>query len=542
MKIKTKRKILASFLGLSLIAQSLTGCGLSQIQIDQLNQGQSTVNADFGDAPDGNMDAQGLNGNFPTRLSSDGARHLNINDSALGFFTMDGDLPVSAEEGASDPVDPDQVQNLDDPDQQRYDMDAFDDGLSGKDIEANGLSTLDFIVSVDDNAPDQDRYVNILIDFNHDGEWSGLDSNGAEEWAVKNMKVRVTPGMSQAFTTAAFFTGLVPHNSWMRMTLSPEPIDPNAFPNGWDGTGEFASGETEDYLLQNIDTINIEDDGNLFVPPFGPPPPPPPPGGGGGKSSANNQCEINKSYNWEICEGKSKTRLLTINGFAPDSISVTSNNKSVATVSLNESNVTINGKSEGSVTVHIVAKQGNCTYYLTVYVKVKPCPKVKKVKIDCCTPAQIRMDPSQCKNCTVVGWSVFTDETPAGGSSTANGGIVETGSHGEKTDISKSTVVKVGNVIKIVTTYYRCSPCPETENNTAVESDGDGDGICDAQDPWPGFYNDPDTEYYFEYMMYIFNLLGEKMNQNNLFYEIRDANTFQSEGYNDAYQEYQEIQ
>src|SRR5258708_2988542 len=42
------------------------------------------------------------------------------------------------------------------------------------------------------------------------------------------------------------------------MTLSDTPIDATAFPSGWDGTGEFAKGETEDYLLQDHVALDLK--------------------------------------------------------------------------------------------------------------------------------------------------------------------------------------------------------------------------------------------------------------------------------------------
>ncbi len=537
MQITPKKRYLAQATALSLAMNLISACGmnLSTLQNNGGNSGDtgstnSIQGKDFGDAPDQITDSDGLLGKFPTRLSSKGAHHLNLNDSALGFLQKNGLLPVSAEEDAADPADTDGVMNLDDP-SFAYDLDHFDDGLALTNLNGNGTSNLDVIVTVAAGAPKQVRYLNILIDYNHDGEWKGTDMNGASEWAVQNHEVTVKPGESAQITTPDFFTGLYPENSWMRITLSDTPIASSLYPDGWDGTGEFAKGETEDYYYNNTDTFNITQDppASPFPTPSVPPPPPPPGGGGGGgggNGGGGNKCEYNKSYTWEVCEGKSKTRLLTIDGFAPDSISVSSNNPDVASVGKDEANITITGNGEGSTSINIVAKQGGCTYYITVYVKVKKCPKPAKVKKDCCTPAEIRMDPSLCKNCKVVGWTIHTNETPGGGGSSADGSIGLTGSHGETTGISKSTVVVVGNVIKIVTTYYKCDPCPEAA--LADDGDGDNDGICDARDPYADEYNDPDQAQNFYEQLYLFELLGEEQ-QGDLFYEIRDYSAFQSE-------------
>jgi len=109
----------------------------------------------------------------------------------------------------------------------------------------------------------QDAYLNILVDWNTDGDWndnSGCGAVGtaggcAPEWAVKNVPITLLPGCS-TYTSPSFNVGRVRGGSWMRMTLSPEPV-PNDFP--WNGSvstpnGAFMGGETEDYPVRVVNS------------------------------------------------------------------------------------------------------------------------------------------------------------------------------------------------------------------------------------------------------------------------------------------------
>ena len=64
------------------------------------------------------------------------------------------------------------------------------------------------------------------------------------------------------------------YDVWFRVTLSETPVV--AGPEGWDGTGEFQEGETEDYIYRVLPRNEI-DPPPLPPPPFDPNDPPPPP-------------------------------------------------------------------------------------------------------------------------------------------------------------------------------------------------------------------------------------------------------------------------
>ena len=140
-------------------------------------------------------------------------------------------------------------------------------------------------VVVAPTAPDVDRYINVLIDQNRDGEWRNEPNN--PEWVGINQPVSVPPGEARNI-----IVGPIPLRSgftlpvWTRISLTDEQIDPNDFDtyegedtffekNGWDGSapsGGFLGGETEDWLFENSglvpDTnLNAMWGGGVGVPP-----------------------------------------------------------------------------------------------------------------------------------------------------------------------------------------------------------------------------------------------------------------------------------
>ncbi len=195
---------------------------------------------DYGDAPDGGPTGYhalfAQTGQFPTQFSSDGARTLNVDEAYLGSS-------ASAEEGASDPTDPDGLPNLTNTDS--------DDGLTDFFITLTSIpppTTLSVDVSAPEGSPGGTFYLNAIIDLNMDGEWGGQGVNGELEWVVQNQPVQVTPGSTTPFTSPPFGFGngnLLPDGAFMRIALTKEMV-----PANWDGTGEFSSGEIEDHFIQ----------------------------------------------------------------------------------------------------------------------------------------------------------------------------------------------------------------------------------------------------------------------------------------------------
>ena len=101
--------------------------------------------------------------------------------------------------------------------------------------------------------------LNVLIDWNHDGDWNDVLSPACgqtqctPEWVVKNVAVALTPGCNFV-QTPVFQSGQFAGRSWMRLSLTRDPV-PDDYPwNGSAGTpgGFFAGGETEDHPVNVV--------------------------------------------------------------------------------------------------------------------------------------------------------------------------------------------------------------------------------------------------------------------------------------------------
>jgi len=95
-------------------------------------------------------------------------------------------------------------------------------------------------------------YVNVLFDWNQDGEWGDTSEccispdTWAPEHVLENFHFISPPSSNlSAFNPPNFRIGPNPGNVWARFTITEKPIE---LP--WDGSGEFYEGETEDYLLK----------------------------------------------------------------------------------------------------------------------------------------------------------------------------------------------------------------------------------------------------------------------------------------------------
>ncbi len=91
-------------------------------------------------------------------------------------------------------------------------------------------------------------YVNVLFDWNQDGKWQGVSEcaeGSAPEHVLVNFPVPAGyDGYLSALQPANFRVGPQAGYVWSRFTISDTPV-----PEGWNGDGVFADGETEDYLL-----------------------------------------------------------------------------------------------------------------------------------------------------------------------------------------------------------------------------------------------------------------------------------------------------
>ena len=112
-------------------------------------------------------------------------------------------------------------------------------------------------------------FLNILVDWNHDGDWNDVVACGtftptscAPEWAVKNAPATLSPGCNHK-TSPLFPCGPFAGASWMRITLTQVPVSDD-FP--WRGSappprsgqpGYFAGGETEDYPVLQVAASDV---------------------------------------------------------------------------------------------------------------------------------------------------------------------------------------------------------------------------------------------------------------------------------------------
>jgi FlgD Ig-like domain/GEVED domain len=140
-----------------------------------------------------------------------------------------------------------------------------DAGVSGPiQLEACGLASFRLRATVCPALP-LTAYLNVLVDWNQDGDWndnvacvSALQC--VREWAVKNEQLALTPGCSEHITPV-FPVGPRQGPAWMRVTITNTPVH-EGFP--WSGSvgsvnGDFAGGETEDYLVTIApSTVDVE--------------------------------------------------------------------------------------------------------------------------------------------------------------------------------------------------------------------------------------------------------------------------------------------
>jgi hypothetical protein len=107
----------------------------------------------------------------------------------------------------------------------------------------------------------QQAYLNILVDWNQDGDWNdALVCNTAAgpvcayEWAVKNFPVTLLPGCNLLVTPSILAGPLAVKNVWMRMSISADPVTDDYPWAGstitFSGVDYLHEGETEDYLVE----------------------------------------------------------------------------------------------------------------------------------------------------------------------------------------------------------------------------------------------------------------------------------------------------
>ena len=123
---------------------------------------------------------------------------------------------------------------------------------------------LDILVS---NNSQGMAYVNVLIDWNRNGIWQNdpgttFEGNFIPEHCLVNFPVpQGFTGPLSALAPPQIYAGPFNGHMWARFSITEGPVQQtdNSFEPGWNGTGEFLDGETEDYLFFVSPNIPLSD-------------------------------------------------------------------------------------------------------------------------------------------------------------------------------------------------------------------------------------------------------------------------------------------
>lgn len=239
--------------------------------IGMAQSGDDVPLADYGDAPDG-QEAHYLFANddddpeagFPTVFDEDDPDDIHFirhfDPSARVFLGREYTVERN---GKTVDEDEDDTLYFDD-------VDIFSQFPGLRSLPTCEASDLNVRVTVPEEAPQAEYYLNVLFDWNHDGRWRdavrchenpGVADDGlVSEWAVQNLPLHETPyelepGFEGLIRIPDVPTGPDMGEMWVRITITTTPIDTETFVpvresgHGWDGRGEFLFGETEDYFV-----------------------------------------------------------------------------------------------------------------------------------------------------------------------------------------------------------------------------------------------------------------------------------------------------
>ena len=215
------------------------------------------IGGDYGDAPEGQdtgYDGPKVVGAFPTLLDPGAPPGGYIVHRFPRDVVFLGD--IAGGDTATD-----------DPNGRVVDEDLDDGVLLARWIPC-AEETLRFEVTVQPEAdPEGELYFNVLVDWDRNGRWEGASTcdpterfpDGiAPEWAIRNLRLdeapyAIGPGFHGEIESPLFLTGRETEDVWIRATVSTQPIDEAVHVPvelggaGWDGSGYFMHGETEDY-------------------------------------------------------------------------------------------------------------------------------------------------------------------------------------------------------------------------------------------------------------------------------------------------------
>ena len=113
-------------------------------------------------------------------------------------------------------------------------------------------------------TPASIAYVNVLMDWNHDGSWSGSSMcyTSVPEHVLVNFAIPAGyVGTLSNLSPPSFNIGPNPGYVWARFSITDVTVA-----SDWDGSGEFDGGETEDYLLRVDPSCGVQADFETIMP------------------------------------------------------------------------------------------------------------------------------------------------------------------------------------------------------------------------------------------------------------------------------------
>ena len=219
---------------------------------------------EFGDAPEGALayPSTGVMGNFPTCKDGPAGYVYHKQPGGLQFGLPDGETDGNG--GLCGGFPPyDQDESFQDGDAGLTKPEPYTINAAGKVVpcpggagmplgKACGTAVWGTDVDILFETVTLDGYVNVLIDWDQNGQWGGASSCPGGATAPEHVLVNapvfggwsgILSGGLQA-SDKQFQIGPRSGYVWARFTISEQPV-----PQDWDGSKTFRAGETEDYLL-----------------------------------------------------------------------------------------------------------------------------------------------------------------------------------------------------------------------------------------------------------------------------------------------------
>ncbi|MEZ4862445.1 MAG: GEVED domain-containing protein [Caldilineaceae bacterium] len=139
------------------------------------------------------------------------------------------------------------------------DQDRYDDGIA-KWPTLKPCAMTDMAVNVTVAGGLRERYINVWVDWNRDGDWEDsfdcADGTVVSEWAVQNFVTNLNNG-SYGVPLPAFAAYDLPNlpnkDRWLRVSIADQPAPRDATTQRADGRGPptgYRFGETEDYIVK----------------------------------------------------------------------------------------------------------------------------------------------------------------------------------------------------------------------------------------------------------------------------------------------------